>query len=146
MMDKLRPLMELCSSRTAALSSNRLSDERRKIKLGGGGGLVFFGDERTFKHRKGRPWNLTIVNRPARLPKDRSFHVPACPIYRMVSEACECRAPDTARIKAKMMYASTKDFFKGYLDGLSIELQGSALDDVSESEANQAVRSSVTRQ
>jgi len=64
----------------------------------------------------------------------------------MVSEACECRAPDTARIKAKMMYASTKDFFKGYLDGLSIELQGSALDDVSESEANQAVRSSVTRQ
>ena len=57
-----------------------------------------------------------------------------------------CRAPDTARIKAKMMYASTKDFFKGYLDGLSIELQGSDLDDVSEQEANTAVRSSVTRQ
>ncbi len=57
-----------------------------------------------------------------------------------------CRAPDTARIKAKMMYASTKDFFKGYLDGLSIELQGSDLDDVSENEANHAVRTSVTRQ
>lgn len=57
-----------------------------------------------------------------------------------------CRAPDTAKIKAKMMYASTKDFFKGYLDGLSIELQGSDLDDVSEQEANAAVRSSVTRQ
>lgn len=55
-------------------------------------------------------------------------------------------APDTAKIKAKMMYASTKDFFKGYLDGLSIELQGSDLDDVSEQEANAAVRSSVTRQ
>ena len=57
-----------------------------------------------------------------------------------------CRAPDTARIKAKMMYASTKDFFKGYLDGLSIELQGSDLDDISEQEASSAVRSSVTRQ
>ena len=56
------------------------------------------------------------------------------------------RAPDTARIKAKMMYASTKDFFKGYLDGLSIELQGSDLDDISEQEASTAVRSSVTRQ
>ena len=56
------------------------------------------------------------------------------------------RAPDTARIKAKMMYASTKDFFKGYLDGLSIELQGSDLDDISEQEASSAVRSSVTRQ
>jgi hypothetical protein len=45
-----------------------------------------------------------------------------------------------------MMYASTKDFFKGYLDGLSIELQGSDLDDISEEEASHAVRTSVTRQ
>ena len=57
-----------------------------------------------------------------------------------------CRAPDNARIKLKMMYASTKDFFKGYLDGLSIELQGSELDDVSEQEASTSVRSSITRQ
>ena len=63
-----------------------------------------------------------------------------------LKEVLACRAPDTAKIKAKMMYASTKDFFKGYLDGLSIELQGSDLDDVSEQEANAAVRSSVTRQ
>lgn len=29
------------------------------------------------------------------------------------------RAPDVARVKSKMMYASTKDFFKGLLDGIS---------------------------
>ena len=31
-----------------------------------------------------------------------------------------CRAPDSARVKAKMMYASTKDYFKTHLDGLSL--------------------------
>ncbi len=33
------------------------------------------------------------------------------------------RSPDTSRVKAKMMYASTKDFFKSYLEGLAVELQ-----------------------
>ncbi len=61
------------------------------------------------------------------------FHVP-------------CRAPDAARIKAKMMYASTKDFFKGFLDGLSVELQGSDLADITEQDVAEAVRSTVTRQ
>jgi cofilin len=56
------------------------------------------------------------------------------------------RAPDAARIKAKMMYASTKDFFKGFLDGLSVELQGSDLADISEQDVAEAVRSTVTRQ
>ena len=42
------------------------------------------------------------------------------------------------------MYATTKDFFKSYLDGISIELQGGDLDDVSEDEANRAVRTTVT--
>lgn len=55
-------------------------------------------------------------------------------------------APDAARIKAKMMYASTKDFFKGFLDGLSVELQGSDLADITEQDVAEAVRSTVTRQ
>lgn len=33
------------------------------------------------------------------------------------------RAPEIAAIKTKMMYASTKDFFKGFLDGIGAELQ-----------------------
>lgn len=49
-------------------------------------------------------------------------------------------APDTARVKAKMMYASTKDFFKSHLDGLSLEFQASDRDDISEQEVGDAVR------
>ena len=56
------------------------------------------------------------------------------------------RAPDTARTKAKMMYASTKDFFKGFLDGISVELQASELEDITEKDIADTVRSSVTRQ
>lgn len=44
-----------------------------------------------------------------------------------------------------MMYASTKDFFKGYLDGLSIELQASELDDITENVISEAVRAATTR-
>ena len=58
----------------------------------------------------------------------------------------QCRAPDIARIKAKMMYASTKDFFKGYLDGLSIELQANDLDDINEQANADSVKSVITRQ
>ena len=36
---------------------------------------------------------------------------------------CSPRAPDPAAIKTKMMYAATKDFFKGFLDGTGAELQ-----------------------
>ena len=49
-------------------------------------------------------------------------------------------------MKPKMMYASTKDFFKSYLDGLSNEIQGGDLSDIQESEAQTAVRANVTRQ
>ncbi|KAK9837037.1 hypothetical protein WJX84_011626 [Apatococcus fuscideae] len=55
-------------------------------------------------------------------------------------------APDRAKIKSKMMYASTKDFFKGFLDGLSIELQASEPDDVTEENIEESVRSVLTRQ
>lgn len=34
-----------------------------------------------------------------------------------------CRSPEVAKIRTKMMYASSKDFFKSHLEGLSIELQ-----------------------
>ena len=57
-----------------------------------------------------------------------------------------CRAPDAAKIKAKMMYASTKDFFKGFLDGLSVEMQANDVGDISEQDVSEAVRSSTTRQ
>ena len=57
-----------------------------------------------------------------------------------------CRAPDAAKIKAKMMYASTKDFFKGFLDGLSVEMQANDVGDISEKDVSEAVRSSITRQ
>ena len=56
-----------------------------------------------------------------------------------------CRAPDTASIKSKMMYASTKEYFKGYLDGLSIELQASEPDELTEQDIADAVRSVITR-
>nr|ACJ84098.1 unknown [Medicago truncatula] len=32
-------------------------------------------------------------------------------------------SPDTARVRSKMIYASTKERFKGELDGIQIELQ-----------------------
>ena len=50
-------------------------------------------------------------------------------------------APDTARVKSKMMYASTKDFFKGHLDGISAEFQASDLDEITESAVEETVQS-----
>lgn len=40
------------------------------------------------------------------------------------------RAPDTAKIKEKMLYASSKDAIKKKLDGLSAEIQGTDYDEV----------------
>ena len=34
-----------------------------------------------------------------------------------------CRAPDTSRVRSKMLYASSKDRFKRELDGIQVELQ-----------------------
>jgi hypothetical protein len=33
------------------------------------------------------------------------------------------RAPEGSTTKSKMMYASTKEFLKGYLEGVGLELQ-----------------------
>ncbi len=49
-------------------------------------------------------------------------------------------APDTAKVKSKMMYASTKDFFKSNLEGLSVEFQGSDFDEISDEEVGASVR------
>ncbi|KAG1668151.1 hypothetical protein FOA52_005143 [Chlamydomonas sp. UWO 241] len=43
-------------------------------------------------------------------------------------------APDTSPIRTKMMFASTKDFFKAFLDGIAAELQASDLADMDEAE------------
>lgn len=56
-----------------------------------------------------------------------------------------CRAPDSAKVKNKMMYASTKDFFKSFLDGLGVEMQASEKDDIRESDMANAVLSTITR-
>ncbi len=48
-------------------------------------------------------------------------------------------APDTAQVRSKMMYASTKDFFRQQLDGISAEFQASDMDDVSEELVVEAV-------
>jgi len=49
-------------------------------------------------------------------------------------------APDVAKVKSKMMYASTKDFFKSNLEGLSIEFQGSDFEEISREEVGSAVK------
>lgn len=49
-------------------------------------------------------------------------------------------APETAKVKSKMMYASTKDFFKSNLEGLSVEFQGSDFDEISDQEVGASVR------
>lgn len=49
-------------------------------------------------------------------------------------------APDVAKVKSKMMYASTKDFFKSNLEGLSVEFQGSDFEEISNEEIGSAVK------
>ena len=69
-----------------------------------------------------------------------------CQYFTYAVDVFGCRAPDTAKIKAKMMYASTKDFFKGHLDGVSIELQANEHDDITEDAIGDSVKSVITRQ
>lgn len=54
-------------------------------------------------------------------------------------------APDSAAIKAKMMYASTKDFLKSYLDGLGAELQATDVKELAEHEMRERVHQAITR-
>lgn len=55
------------------------------------------------------------------------------------------RTPNSASIKNKMMYSSSKDFFKGQLDGLSCSMQADDLSDISKDDMHQAVVSNLTR-
>ena len=54
-------------------------------------------------------------------------------------------APDDAPTKAKMMYAATKDFFKGFLDGIGAELQANEPAELSEEELRLRVQGNLTR-
>eukprot|EP00201_Polytomella_parva_P003883 CAMPEP_0175073152 /NCGR_PEP_ID=MMETSP0052_2-20121109/20371_1 /TAXON_ID=51329 ORGANISM="Polytomella parva, Strain SAG 63-3" /NCGR_SAMPLE_ID=MMETSP0052_2 /ASSEMBLY_ACC=CAM_ASM_000194 /LENGTH=320 /DNA_ID=CAMNT_0016340865 /DNA_START=46 /DNA_END=1008 /DNA_ORIENTATION=- len=54
-------------------------------------------------------------------------------------------SPETSTIKMKMMYASTKDFFKGLLEGVNSELQATSLEELSEEEMRNRVHSALTR-
>ncbi|CAD7698179.1 unnamed protein product [Ostreobium quekettii] len=54
-------------------------------------------------------------------------------------------APNNSTVKQKMMMASTKDFFKGFLEGIQIEMQAACPEDITEDEVNDAVKSSLTR-
>ena len=54
-------------------------------------------------------------------------------------------APDNASVKSKMVSASTKDFFKGHLDGIGVELQASELEELAEPVIAEAVRATITR-
>lgn len=53
--------------------------------------------------------------------------------------------PDTARLKNKMLYASTKDFFKSRLSGIAVEIQATDHDEVSESELRENIGIVLTR-
>lgn len=55
------------------------------------------------------------------------------------------RAPDSCGMRPKMMYASTKDFFKGFLDGIGAELQANEPSELSEEEMQERVVASMTR-
>lgn len=55
------------------------------------------------------------------------------------------RAPDSCGMRPKMMYASTKDFFKGFLDGIGAELQANEPSELSEEEMKERVVSTMTR-
>ncbi len=54
-------------------------------------------------------------------------------------------SPDSAQIKAKMMYASTKDFFKGLLPGIAIEQQATEISEVDAEEMRLRVQATLTR-
>eukprot|EP00873_Tetraselmis_striata_P033565 jgi/Tetstr1/453829/TSEL_003993.t2 len=54
-------------------------------------------------------------------------------------------SPDGASVKNKMMYSSTKDFFKELLDGVSCDMHADDLDDISEQEMHSYVMSTMTR-
>ncbi len=54
-------------------------------------------------------------------------------------------APDNAQLKSKLLYASTKDFFKQHLDGIGMELQATDEDELEEDKMRDRVREVLTR-
>lgn len=54
-------------------------------------------------------------------------------------------SPDTATIRTKMMYASSKDFLKSHMEGLAVELQVSGKDELAEEDIHEHVLSVLTR-
>lgn len=42
-----------------------------------------------------------------------------------------CRAPETERVRSKMMYARSKDRFRRELDGVQVELQATDASEMS---------------
>ena len=54
-------------------------------------------------------------------------------------------SPDGALLKKKMLYASTKDFFKTKLDGITLELQATDVDEVTEEAMREHVAAVLTR-
>mmetsp|Transcript_2982 Transcript_2982/g.5112 ORF Transcript_2982/g.5112 Transcript_2982/m.5112 type:complete len:334 (-) Transcript_2982:1741-2742(-) len=54
-------------------------------------------------------------------------------------------APETSPTKQKMMYASTKEFLKGFLDGLGAELQADSMSEMAEELLRERVGHNMTR-
>lgn len=49
--------------------------------------------------------------------------IPHMGVDLVIYVCCECRSPDIAKVRSKMVYASSKDRFKRELDGIQFELQ-----------------------
>ncbi|KAG0218045.1 cofilin [Mortierella sp. NVP41] len=49
-------------------------------------------------------------------------------------------APDNAKIKSKMLYASTKEALRKSLNGVSVEIQGTDLDEVAQETVLEKIR------
>lgn len=56
------------------------------------------------------------------------------------------RAPDSAPVKQKMMFASTKAFFKQSLDGIQVEMHCTDYSDLAEEGVREAIKGTLTRQ
>lgn len=53
--------------------------------------------------------------------------------------------PDSARIKQKMLYASSKDAFKGTFQGVSLEMQATDTTELDDESVMLRVRDVITR-
>lgn len=60
---------------------------------------------------------ISIAFGQALIPSKLSYYL------NIVCRFCVLRSPDTAKVRSKMIYASSKDRFKRELDGIQVELQ-----------------------